>query len=61
MKTETQKTESMVAQLRKIRDQIDNEIKDMTTEQVLEYFNRQEGFLPKSYWDKTDDPKQENK
>lgn len=61
MKTEVQESESMIAQLRKIRDQIDNEIKDMAPEQVVEYFNQQKGFLPKSYWNKTNEPKQENK
>ncbi len=61
MKTEVQESESMVAQLRKIRDQIDTEIKDMTPEQVLNYFNQQKGFLPKSYWNKTSDSKKENK
>ncbi len=61
MNTETQKTESMVEQLRKIRDQIGLEIQDMTPEQVLNYFNHQKGFLPKSYWNKTSDSKKENK
>lgn len=50
----------MVAQLRKIRDQIDIEIQDMTPEQVLEYFNKQEGLLPKSYWDKGKHQKKES-
>lgn len=61
MNTETQKTESMVEQLRKIRDQIGLEIQDMTPNQVLEYFNQQKGFLPKSYWNKTSDSKKENR
>jgi len=61
MKTETKQTESMVEQLRKIRDQIGVEIQDLNPKQVLEYFNQQKGFLPKSYWDKPSDPKQENK
>ncbi|WP_299289307.1 hypothetical protein [uncultured Mucilaginibacter sp.] len=60
MKTEVQESESMIAQLRKIRDQIDNETKDMTTEQVVAYFNQQKGLFPKSYWNKTGDLKQEN-
>lgn len=53
--------DSVVEQLRKIRDQIGLEIQDMTPEQVLEYYNQKEGLLPKSYWNKTDEPKQENK
>ncbi len=61
MKTEVQESESMISQLRKIRDQIDNETRDMTSEQVVEYYNQQKGFLPKSYWNKTSDLKQENK
>ncbi len=51
--------EPMIAQLRKIRDQIDNQTKDMTPEQVVKYFNQQKGFMPKSYWNKTGDLKQE--
>ncbi len=50
---------SMVAQLRKIRDQIGLEIQDMTPEQVLEYYNQKEGLLPKSYWDKGKHQKKE--
>ncbi len=61
METENEESESMVAHLRKIRDRIGLEIQDMTPEQVLEYFNQKEGLLPKSYWNKTDEPKQENK
>ncbi|RYE36490.1 MAG: hypothetical protein EOP42_03140 [Sphingobacteriaceae bacterium] len=52
MKTETQEEESMVAQLRKIRDQIGLEIQDMTPEQVLEYYNNKKGLLPKEVWTK---------
>jgi hypothetical protein len=61
MKTETHKAESMVEELRKIRDQIGLEIQDLNPEQVLEYFNKQKGLLPKSYWNKADDLKPENK
>ncbi|RYE18537.1 MAG: hypothetical protein EOP42_30515 [Sphingobacteriaceae bacterium] len=52
MKTETKEKESMVAQLRKIRDQIGLEIQDMTPEQVVEYYNNKKGLLPKEVWAK---------
>ncbi|MVN21702.1 hypothetical protein [Mucilaginibacter arboris] len=52
MKTETQQGESMVAQLRKIRDQISLEIQDMNSEQILAYFKSKKGLLPQEVWDK---------
>lgn len=61
MKTETEQTISMVEELRKIRDKIGVEIQDLTHEQLMEYFNRQETFHPKSMWKKLRDSKQENK
>lgn len=51
MKTETKENESMVAQLRKIRDQIGLEIQDMTPQEVFEYYNQKEGLLPKEVWE----------
>jgi len=59
MKTETKQTESMVEQLRKIRDEIGVEIQDLNPKQVLEYFNQQKGLLPKFYWDKAKEQKKE--
>lgn len=57
MKTETQQAESMVAQLRKIRDKIGLEIQDMNSEQILAYFKDKKGLLPQEVWQK----KEENK
>lgn len=59
MKTDIENTASMIAQLRKIRDSIDLEIKDMTAEQVLEYYNNREGLLPKEVWNKVKEQKKE--
>ncbi len=44
--------DSMVTQLQKIRDQIGLEIQDLNPEQVIEYYNNDEGFLPKEVWSK---------
>ncbi|WP_419802611.1 hypothetical protein [Mucilaginibacter sp.] len=59
MKTETQQTESMVAQLRKIRDQISLEIQDMNSEQILAYFKDKKGLLPQEVWQKKEENKTE--
>ncbi len=59
MKTETQQAESMVAQLRKIRDQISLEIQDMNSEQILAYFKDKKGLLPQEVWQKKEENKTE--
>ena len=45
----TEKT--IIEQLREIRDKINLDIKDMTTEQIKEYFSRQKTLHP-SVWKK---------
>ena len=53
MKTKkTNKTEekTLIEQLRDIRDKISNEIKDLTSEQMKEYFNKQKTLHSKSVW-----------
>ena len=42
---------SLIEQLREIRDKINFEIKDMTTEQIKEYFSKQKTLHP-SVWKK---------
>ena len=61
MKTETQQAESMVAQLRKIRDQISLEIQDMNSEQILAYFKDKKGLFPQEIWQKKEENKTEPK
>jgi hypothetical protein len=46
----------MVAQLRKIRDQISLEIQDLNSEQMLAYFKSKKGLLPQEVWDKAKEP-----
>ena len=59
MKTETQKTESMVEELRKIRDKISLEIQDMNSEQILAYFKNKKGLFPQEVWQKKEENKTE--
>ena len=41
---------TFVEQLRDIRDKISHEIKDLTSEQMKEYFNKQKTLHSKSVW-----------
>ena len=55
MKTkEIYKTEekTLIEQLREIRDRISLDIKDLTTEQMKEYFSKQKIMHPISVWQK---------
>ncbi len=42
----------MIGELRKIRDRINAEIQDLTHEQLMQYFDRQETLHSKEFWKK---------
>jgi len=55
MKTkEIKKTEeiTLIEQLREIRDKISLDIKDLSIEQMKEYFSKQKTLHPKAIWQK---------
>lgn len=55
MKTkEIKKSEeqTLIEQLREIRDKMSLEIKDLTNEQMSEYFSKQRTLLPNRAWQK---------
>jgi hypothetical protein len=53
MKTrEIEKDKSMLTDLRSIRDNISNELKGKTPEQIVEYLKRKKTLHPKSVWQK---------
>jgi hypothetical protein len=43
---------TLIEQLREIRDRISLDTKDMTTEQMKEYFSKQKALHPISVWQK---------
>jgi hypothetical protein len=43
---------TLIEQLREIRDRISLDIKDLTTEQMKEYFSKQKTLHPISVWQK---------
>lgn len=43
---------SIVQQLRQVRDKINDEIKDMSPKELMDYFQKQETMLPTSVWKK---------
>jgi hypothetical protein len=51
MKTKkNKKTKSMLADLRSVRDKISEELKGMTTEQIVEYLKQKKTLHPTSVW-----------
>ena len=53
MKTkEIKKDKSILADLRSVRDKISNELKGMTTEQIVEYLKNKKTLHPLSVWQK---------
>ena len=53
MKTEEiEKGKSILIDLRCIRDEISNELKGMTTEQIVEYLKNKKTLHPTSVWQK---------
>ncbi|RYY06602.1 MAG: hypothetical protein EOP43_05860 [Sphingobacteriaceae bacterium] len=58
MRTEVKENQSMVAQLREIRDQMSLEIQDMNSEQMLEYFKNKKILFPQNIWQKKEEDQQ---
>ncbi|MFZ4544765.1 MAG: hypothetical protein ACOYOA_11985 [Saprospiraceae bacterium] len=55
MKTnETKKDESMLIELRSIRDKISAELAGMSPEQIVEYLHKKKTLHPSSFWEKQD-------
>ncbi len=50
MKTKEKKDQSILANLRSIRDKISEDLKGMTAEQKVEYLKKQKTFHPTSIW-----------
>ena len=50
MKTKTKDKSTVMQQLREIRDKMSNEIKDMTMEQLKEYFENQKTLHATARW-----------
>jgi hypothetical protein len=50
MKTKEIKTLSVTQQLREIRDNLSNEIKDMDTKELLHYLKKKKTLHPASFW-----------
>ena len=50
MKTKDKKEKSAIEQLRDIRDKLSAEIKNMSYEQLKEYFNKKTTLHPKAIW-----------
>ena len=50
MKTKTKDKTTVMQQLRDIREKISDEIKDMTIEQLNEYFKNQKTLHPAVHW-----------
>ena len=52
MKTKEEKKidKTLVQQMRDIRDKVNLDIKDLTVEQLKEYFRKQKTLHPKSVW-----------
>ena len=50
MKTKTKDKPTVMQQLRDIREKISDEIKDMTIEQLNEYFKNQKTLHPAAHW-----------
>ena len=55
MKTKTKDKTTVMQQLRDIREKISDEIKDMTIEQLKEYFKNQKTLHPAVHWRKIND------
>jgi hypothetical protein len=53
MKTKHKKEKkSVIQELREIRDKISLEIKDLSFEDLVKYFNRQKSLYPSNIWRK---------
>ncbi|WP_196937123.1 hypothetical protein [Sphingobacterium hungaricum] len=53
MKTKEKKTKkelSVVQQLRQVRDKINDEIKDLSPKELMEYIKKQKTLRPTSVW-----------
>jgi hypothetical protein len=50
MKTKEKKDKSILTDLRSIRDNISEELKGKTTEQIVEYLKKKKTLHPKSVW-----------
>jgi len=50
MKTKEKKDKSILTNLRSIRDKISEELKGMTTEQIVEHLKKKKTFHPSSIW-----------
>lgn len=53
-KTKEIKEKSLIDEMRQIRDKINLEIKDLSVEQLRQYWKTKETLHPKSVWQKQD-------
>ena len=58
MKTKVIKQQSIMEQLREIRDNLSAELKNMSPKQVKEFLDKQKTLHPKEFWDKKKFPLQ---
>jgi len=52
-KNESKLDKSLLDELREIRDKVNDDIKDLTSEQLKDYLKNKETLHPKSAWQKS--------